>query len=80
MIALFHLDLYWCPPHFPILKTDLLRHKERMEALTITLAEMSSIIAKHVILEALTKNIAPAVNQIYNLGEEKRVYSKVRKA
>lgn len=66
-------------PRFPIINTDLPTQKERMEALKTAQAEMNSIVAERRVVEALTRNIPPAADRVYKLGEEVLVYSEAKR-
>lgn len=58
----------------PIINTELLRKKKTMEALKIAQAEMNAIVAENPILKALTREIQPAADRTYKLGQEVPVH------
>lgn len=66
-------------PRFPIISTDLRNQKERMEILPKSQKEMNSIIAERRILAALTRNVRPASDRVYRLGDEFLVFSEKKK-
>ena len=66
-------------PRFPILNTELPTQKQRMEIIKSAQAEMNSIVAERRVLAALTRDIPPAADRNYKLGEEVLVYSEKEK-
>ena len=66
-------------PRFPILNTDLPNQKDLMELIKKAQAEMNNIIAERRVLAALTRDIPPAADRTYQLGEEVLVWSEEKK-
>lgn len=66
-------------PRFQILSTYLPNHKERMDEIQKAQAEMICIVVDRGVQEALTKNIPPAADRNYNLGDEVLIYSEQTK-
>lgn len=66
-------------PRFPILNTNLPMQKDRMAMIKETQAEMNCSIAERRVLTALTRDIPPAADRTYNIGEEVLVYSEEEK-
>lgn len=60
-------------------RSRLSGQKERMEASKTIQDEMNSIVAEGRVLEAPIRNILPAVDRGYNLGENILVYAEVNK-
>ena len=60
---------------FPIINTDLPLQREIMAIIKKAQAERNSILGERRVLEALTRNIPPAADRTYKLGEEVLVYS-----
>lgn len=65
-------------PRCPIISTELPRKKERMELLAATKAKMNAVIVKRRIMTAITRNIPPAADRLYDVVEEVLVYSEKR--
>ena len=61
-------------PRFPIISTELPTQDERMGLLTSGQMEMNAIIAERRIQAALTKQIPPAADRTYRLGDEVLVF------
>ena len=66
-------------PRFPILNTKLPKQRERMDMIKKAQAEMNTIVAERRVLAALTRDIPPAADRTYKLGEEVLVYSELNK-
>ena len=66
-------------PRFPILNSNLPNQKERLEIIKIAQAEMNSIVAERRVLAALTRDIPPAADRTYKIGEEVLIYSEKEK-
>ncbi len=62
-------------PRFPILNSDLPNQKERLAIIQMAQAEMNSIVAERRVLAALTRDIPPAADRTYKIGEDVLVYS-----
>ena len=62
-------------PRFPIISTDLPTQKERMDILRSAQMEINAIIAERRILRALNRDIPPASDRVYRLGDEVLVYT-----
>lgn len=66
-------------PRFPIISTDLPNQRNRMAALARAQMEMNSIVSERRVQSALTKEIPPAANRTYQLGERVLVFSELSK-
>ena len=66
-------------PRFPIINSDLPSQKERMDALQIAQKEMNSIIAERRVRTALSKEVPPAADIVYQIGEEVLFHSEKEK-
>ncbi len=66
-------------PRFPILNSDLPEQKERLEMIKTAQAEMNSIVAERRVLAAVTRDVPPATDRTYKLGEDVLVYSEKEK-
>ena len=64
---------------FPILNSELPNQKERIGMIKSAQAEMNSIVAERKVLSALTRNIPPAADRVFKLGEEVLVYHEQNK-
>lgn len=62
-------------PRSPIISRGISARKEEMKILTPDQAEMNAIIAERKISIALTRDILPAPNRVYEMGEKVLVYS-----
>lgn len=62
-------------PRYPILNTELPTHKDRMNAIKRAQAEMNSNVAERCLMTALTRDIPPAADLNYKIGEEMLVYN-----
>lgn len=66
-------------PRFPNFKTRIPQQIEWKETLKWAQAKMNSIIAELRVHKALLRNIFPAADKAYILGEEVLVYSETKK-
>jgi len=66
-------------PRFPIISYDIPSQKDRMDALATLQKEMNAIIAERRVLTALNRDIPPAADRVYSLGEKVLVYSEKEK-
>lgn len=64
---------------FFILNTGLPNQIDRMNAIKTAQAEMNSIVAEQRVLTVLTRNILPAADRTYKLGEEELVFNEDKK-
>ena len=62
-------------PRFPIISTDLPTQSERMRLLATAQMEMNAIVAERRVQAALTRQIPPAADRVYQLGDEVLVFS-----
>lgn len=60
---------------FSILNTDLPTQKDRMHAIKTDQAELNSIVAERRLLTAITRDIPPAADLNYRIGEEIMFYN-----
>ena len=60
---------------FPIISTDLPAQEERLKLLISAQMEMNAIVAERRIQAALTRQIPPAADRTYQLGDEVLVFS-----
>ena len=66
-------------PRFPIISTEPPSEAERMKLLTSAQIEMNAIVVERRIQAALTRQIPPAADRIYQIGDEVLVFSGVDK-
>ena len=66
-------------PRYPILSQDVPTQNERMKAPTSAQMEMNRIVSERKVLTALNRDIPPAADRSYRLGEEVLVYSETEK-
>ena len=64
-------------PRFPIISTNLPSQKERMAILAAAQMEMNATVADRRVATALSRNIPPASDRNYNLGDEVLVFSEL---
>lgn len=57
-------------PRFPILSTNLSKHKELMKDINAAKSGINSIIAKKKVKTAVSSNITPAADRTYQLGKK----------